>query len=253
MTRYRFKVIRDNLQSSISYSSGEELKTDISLNYRYLARILRQVMIVPDRQLLDKRLTLNTLPAVEEWLTSGKSVVVLMGHVGNWEWAGLYLGMKYPGRVCALYKQIKSSRVNKWMLKRRGTTVDHLIEAKKMNELVRLIKTKSVLVLMIADQNPGNDQGIIWTDFLQKKTAFTGGPETLATKFQLPVVYLHTTTTREGQYHLAFEIITDGTQNLNKGEITHRYAKALERNILEQRSEWLWSHKRWKRNPELKN
>jgi lauroyl/myristoyl acyltransferase len=42
---------------------------------------------------------------------------------------------------------------------------------------------------MIADQNPGSDQGIVWAPFLGRDTAFINGPEKLATKYKLPVVF----------------------------------------------------------------
>lgn len=193
-------------------------------------------------------MSIELFPSINNWLREGKSVIVTMGHIGNWEWAGLYLGMQYPGHVCALYKEIKSKSINQFMLRRRSTTVDHLVEVSKMSELIRLIKRKPVLILMIADQNPGNDQGIIWTTFLKKNTAFVSGPETLALKFQMPVVYLNSISTPNGHYQLKFDLITDGNYALPPGEITRLYANALEQNIMLQRTEWLWTHKRWKRN-----
>ena len=216
--------------------------------YRFLAQIIRQVIAKPSRQLLSKRMSIQPFPAIKEWLNEGKSIIVVMGHVGNWEWAGLYLGMLYPAQVCALYKQIKSKPINNWMLRRRKSTVDYLVEISKIGDLLRLIKTRPVLILMIADQNPGNDKGIIWTSFLNKETAFANGAETLATKYNLPVVYLKTMPGMNGGYDLEFETIYDGNENLHAGEITSRYARSLEKNILQYKHGWLWSHKRWKRS-----
>ena len=250
VARYRLNVIRNNLVSAFDYRSVKDLQVDIDANYRFLTKMIRQVIFAPSKKKLQKKMSLNPFPDVASWLRAGKSVIVTMGHTGNWEWAGLYLGLQYPGQVCALYKEIKSKPVNKLMLKRRSLTVDHLVEIKKIAELIRLMKNKPVLILMIADQNPGNDQGIVWTDFLNNKTAFVNGPETLAAKFQLPVVYLHNTTREDEAYQLSFETLTDGESVLPTGDITARYAKALEKNILSQRAEWLWSHKRWKRKYE---
>ena len=170
-----------------------------------------------------------------------------MGHVGNWEWAGLYLGLMYPGRVCALYKEIKSGYVNRLMLKRRAATVDHLVEIGQLGDLIRLIREKSVLILMIADQNPGNDQGIQWVSFFNRETAFVPGPEILASKYHLPVVYLRNESDEQERYHLSFEIIHDGEGEVEKGFIIKQYAAMLENNIRTKKTEWLWSHKRWKR------
>ena len=55
----------------------------------------------------------------------------------------------------------------------------------------------------------------------------------------------------DGGYALEAEMIYDAETALSPGEITARYAKALEDNIRQQRTKWLWSHKRWKRSSEI--
>lgn len=248
VARYRFNVIRSNLASSFVYRSQQELRSDVNKNYRFLARVIRQIIPKPSYKYLSKRLTIWTIPELEQWLEEGKSIIVAMGHVGNWEWSGLYLGMSFPGQVCALYKRIKSVPLNNWMVRRRKLLRGYLVESGKMTELIRLIQSKPVMILMIADQNPGNDKGIIWTRFFDKNTAFVSGPETLAVKYGLPVVYLKTISNADGSYTLEFDILSDGVSNMEPGKITKSYAEALEHNIKAQRTEWLWSHKRWKRS-----
>jgi len=251
VARYRIHVIRNNLQSAFVYESDAELTSDINKNYRFLAKILRQVIFKASLKKLDNKLTIKPLPELDQWLAQGKSVIIAMGHVSNWEWAGLYLGMKYRGHVCALYKRIKSKWVNDWMVRRRELLDGYLIESGQMADLIRLIKSKPIMILMIADQNPGHERGIIWTTFFKRNTAFANGPEALSKKYNLPVLYLHQTSLENGNYRLEFETITDGKNILPEGEIIKRYANSLENNIRSQRSEWLWSHKRWKRSVEI--
>jgi KDO2-lipid IV(A) lauroyltransferase len=247
VTRYRFKIIRDNLQSSFAYSDHRELRADISSNYYFLARILRQIVFKPSINLLNKHLKIKDKSQVETFLRQGRSVIVTLGHVGNWEWICLYMGLQFPGQTCALYKRIKSDRINSFMIRRRTIVKGHLIDGGKPGDLIKLIKSQPVVVLMIADQNPGHDRGMIWTDFFGKETAFISGPESIATKYHLPVMYLHNHSTQDDGYNISLEMIYDGESVPEPGEITKRYARALEQNISAQRSEWLWSHRRWKR------
>lgn len=247
--RYRFHVIQDNLKIAFNESAEKDLKRDLRKYYWFLGTIIRQTIVNPGRKLLAKRMRLEKLPEIDHWLAEGKSVIVDMAHIGNWEWAGHFLGHQYPGYVCALYKRIKSERVDQWMLRRRQQGVEYMIEISKMTDLIRLIREKPVIVLMISDQNPGNDHGIIWADFFQRRTAFVNGPETLSNKYGLPVVYLHTEPRENDGYQLSFKIITDGVQKTEPGFITSTYASLLESNIKSYRHGWLWSHKRWKRNP----
>lgn len=249
--RYRFQVIRDNLSKAFNYPSQKELKAAVGGYYWFLAKVLRQTIATPSKSLLAKRIDITPLPQIDSWLTEGKSVIIDMGHIGNWEWAGHFIGHTYPGHVCALYKRIKSDRVDKWMHNRRKSGVEYLVEVGNISGLVRLIREKPVLILMISDQNPGNDQGIIWSTFFGRETAFVSGPETLALKYQLPVVYLNVMPRGRNGYSMKMEIISDGTTKMGGGRITDMYAKLLEQNIRDYREGWLWSHRRWKRKREL--
>jgi KDO2-lipid IV(A) lauroyltransferase len=113
--------------------------------------------------------------------------------------------------------------------------------------LLRLMKKKPILILMIADQNPGSAQGSIWTPFLGRNTAFVNGPESLALRYQLPVVYAYTAPDSDGGYTIECRELYNGQEAVQPGEITGRFASNLEDNIQDFRSQWLWSHKRWKR------
>jgi KDO2-lipid IV(A) lauroyltransferase len=248
VVRYRLGVITDNLKNSFAYPSGKALNEDIHSNYLYLARILRQIIVKPTSQLLSRRMRMGPCNSLDQWLAEGKSVIVTFGHTGNWEWTGSYLGMQYPDQVCALYKKIKSPLINSLMHRRRLSHVNYLVETRQMGELLRLIKKKPVLILMIADQNPGSAQGMIWADFLGRNTAFVNGPETLALKYGLPVVYISSLSASDGSYDLSCETIYDGKEVVSPGLIMQKFAEHLERNIQAHRSHWLWSHRRWKRS-----
>jgi KDO2-lipid IV(A) lauroyltransferase len=156
--------------------------------------------------------------------------------------------MQYPDRVCALYKKIKSPIVNALMYRRRLSHVNYLVETRQMGELLRLMNKKPVLILMIADQNPNSAKGMIWAPFLGQNTAFVNGPETLALRYALPVVYISSAPARDGSYDLSCEPLYDGKETVAPGMIMQRFAAKLEKNIREHRSQWLWSHKRWKRS-----
>ncbi len=249
--KYRRSIITRNLQASFTYAAKEELSRDVKANYRYMAKLLRQIVVKPSRQLLMRRLHIAPNPLLDQWLNEGRSVIVTFGHVGNWEWTGSFLGIHYPDQVCALYKKIKSPRINKLMYRRRSSHVNYLVESKQMSDLIRLIQAKPLLILMIADQNPGSSKGISWVPFLGRETAFVSGPENLALRYQLPVVYIHSAPRSDGGYELTCQTLYDGKEKVQAGEIMKRYAAKLEENITSFRPQWLWSHKRWKRNKHI--
>jgi KDO2-lipid IV(A) lauroyltransferase len=51
---------------------------------------------------------------------------------------------------------------------------------------------------------------------------------------------------RRGCYEAVFESVKEQGERLPAGEITERYARALERWVRLDPPGWWWSHKRWK-------
>ena len=81
--------------------------------------------------------------------------------------------------------------------------------------------------------------------FLSKTLFFEGG-EQLAMKFKLPVLYLSLVYISPGKYRGEVRLLHDGVEAVEKHEITERYVRELERDILAQPARWMWSHRRWK-------
>jgi hypothetical protein len=51
---------------------------------------------------------------------------------------------------------------------------------------------------------------------------------------------------KRGYYSASFSPISLQPKDTEKGEITEKYARMLEKDILENPAYWLWTHKRWK-------
>ena len=99
--------------------------------------------------------------------------------------------------------------------------------------------------LFIADQYPR--LGGVPLRFLNQDTFFFAGAESVACKIGMPVVYMDMARVKRGKYKMTFTLIEENSKGCRNGEITARYAKLLEDNIKENKYNWLWSHKRWKR------
>ena len=76
---------------------------------------------------------------------------------------------------------------------------------------------------------------------------FLGGPEYVAVRMNLPVLYLGMSRVKRGKYEIKFSVITLNAGETEKGFVTREYARFLENDIFTNKSNWLWSHKRWKR------
>jgi len=89
----------------------------------------------------------------------------------------------------------------------------------------------------------------MWIPFLHQPTAVFLGAEELAKRHNMAVVYGSMRRMKRGHYSISMELLTDHPADLEPGEITRWHTAALERLLQDQPQYWLWSHNRWKLNP----
>ena len=99
---------------------------------------------------------------------------------------------------------------------------------------------------LIADQNPPLRPNSHWFRFLNQDTVFFDGIEKMALKFHMPVYFCRQRRLRRGFYELEFVKLYDGEERVEPNEITGRYVRQLEQDIMADPGMWLWSHRRWK-------
>jgi KDO2-lipid IV(A) lauroyltransferase len=82
---------------------------------------------------------------------------------------------------------------------------------------------------------------------LNQETAVLFGTEHMANDYNFVVVFFVVYKIKRGYYELELKLITKDAKSMNWGEITENHTKLLEAEIIKNPSQWLWSHKRWKR------
>jgi KDO2-lipid IV(A) lauroyltransferase len=106
---------------------------------------------------------------------------------------------------------------------------------------------EKIAILTLSDQSPGDSKKSYWMNFLNQPTAMLFGAEQLANEYDFAVVFFVVRKVKRGNYSVELNLITDEPRSLNWGEITEGHAKLLEQEIQQHPAQWIWSHKRWKR------
>ena len=172
-----------------------------------------------------------------------KSIIIVMGHKGNWEWAGNSFSLSCRHQLYIIYHPLANPYFNRLMYNMRTRFKNRLIAMKDTIRDMMKYKNELNATAFIADQSP-NPQNAHWMKFLNQDTPVFKGTAKIAQKLKYPVVYVSVKKIKRGYYELnAEEIIPDTT---NDNSITEMFMKKLEIDIEQQPETWLWSHRRWK-------
>jgi Kdo2-lipid IVA lauroyltransferase/acyltransferase len=248
VTGYRKKVILANLKASFPELSEKELYPIVRSVYKNLADVTVEglkAFTMSARQ-IKARHFISSTEVIESFLSSGRSVIALPGHINNWEWGSLSPGLFTTYPIIAFYKPLSNTYIDRFLQRSRskfGTTLASIYKTGLVFERNSGIPS---VYIMAADQSPSNVKRSLWISFLGRDTAFLHGPEKYARMHNFPIVYVDVRRVKRGYYILDISLITDDPSQLPEGEITRRYAGKLEEVIRKSPGSWLWSHRRWK-------
>ena len=244
---YREKVVIDNIQNTFIEKSQTEVIKLKNNFYDYFFELIVEIikLLSISNNELNKRFTFSNINVIKQALKKNKSVIVVVGHYGNWEWALRSASNLIDTKIIGVYKRINNTIFEWLLLKIRSNTNVLPVEIKSLpRELVNNNEKK--IYAMVADQSPTLEQSNVRINFLNRDTLVYTGVEKISKKYNMPVFYLNIKLIRKGYYESTFEEINSKNINGKKLEITKEFFSKLENQIKSEPRLWLWSHKRWK-------
>ncbi len=247
LVRYRRKVVRQNLLRSFPEKSESEIK---AIEKRYYGNLCDLFVEAPKmlrmKQNGYKYRIRYTNPELINRLAD-KNIFYAIPHSGNWEWFGKMIPDFSDHNCLAVYKKVQNAVFERLMLYMR--THDCALEMTESNNVLRRLsqlRDSKNAVLMVADQTPFGRETDYWNEFLHQETCWFTGLERMAKMLDYAVVFVDMRRTGRGRYEVRFELITDDPKSTEKGYIMEQYSRLIERSIIAQPDNWLWSHRRWK-------
>lgn len=249
---YRKKVVLANLRNAFPKDHDDQIEKKASDFYKHFADLLVESLKTASLSNfeLDQRFVYKNIDVLRREIVHGKSIILYTAHLGNWEWfAGITSHLKCP--VYSLYLPLSNRYMNGWMISLRERFGLKTLSASKAFRylLQRSLSGEKYLSFFIGDQSPPNIDHVHWIDFLNQHTAFLPGTSNMALKLQASVYFPFILKTSRGQYTIEFVCLWDGLEPMTAEQITHRYAHWLEKAIQKSPAIWLWSHRRWKLQP----
>lgn len=184
----------------------------------------------------------------------GRGVIILTGHVGNWE--------LIPKVFFALHSQIHGTvrpLDNPYLnrLSQSWREKDGMIVLNKFSDAPRLVSLfrKGESIGFLLDQNT-HEADSVFVDFFGQEAATNKGVAILALRSGAPVIPVFMR--REGSRHRMIisppvSIVKTPSYREDILNSTALFTKVIEAHIREAPDQWLWIHRRWKTKRTQKN
>lgn len=245
---YRKKVVFANLRKAFPGKTDQEIHSIARSFYHHLADLLIESMkafTMPEERVIE-RYRYRNISMLEDLYRQGKSVICVAAHYGNWEWGGVASGRQLLHKPVGFYKPLSNRSIDRFVRKTRVKGRSELASIMQTAETFRNSYNEPAIFYMVADQSPSSARLAIWVDFLNQETASLHGPEKYARIYNFPVVYAISRKIKRGRYEVDFKMLEPNPSETKTGEITRRFMKVLEEDIIREPRYYLWSHRRWK-------
>lgn len=256
----RREVAAENIRRSFGDLSEEQIDRMILGMWQHLCRMVFEITQIR------RRLRLETTPLFLDFfqreecvsaVLSGRKVIFLGGHFGNWEISVNTFGhFGFPMGVIA--RDLDNPWLHRWFLKYRQSSGNWIIsKSGGGNDLVNSLETCGMATLL-CDQDAGR-RGV-FVDFFGRPASTFKSIALLAKEFDALIVVGgglrlprdESTRTNWVPFELATQAVIDSrdfdTANALQ-DLTQAYTTALEQLVLRAPDQYFWVHRRWKSEP----
>ena len=179
-----------------------------------------------------------------EIIKENKPVIFISGHFANYELMSMEIS-KRNINLAAIYRPLNNFFLNPFMEYLRKKYVCKNQIKKGINgvrEAIDYIKKKHSIALMI-DQRVSEGEKI---DFFDKTALTTTLPAQLALKYDLEIIPVFIERVKNKRFRIEFQNKVKGKNFKDKIELTRELNKILEKMIIRNPNQWIWTHDRWK-------
>ena len=238
--------IKSNIKKALPNNEEKNIELIVQKMWGNYGRILSEYMFIKNfRNSRHKKfLTIDGQEILDELKFSKEPVVFISGHFNNFELMAMQIE-KSGINLAAIYRPLNNIFLNKIMEKIRTKYICRK-QIKKggsgTRELLKSFKNNYSIAIMI-DQRVSES---IKVDFFNQKASTTTIPAQLVKKFGSKIVPIYIERVNGVYFKMTISKPVSFDKESTIEEITLNLNKWLEKMILINPGQWIWSHDRWK-------
>ena len=241
---FRSKLsIINNLKKAQINGNYKQIATNVLGNYgRIFAEYVHLKNFKNDK--LNKHISIEGREYLEKIKNNKQSVVFISGHFNNFELMAMQID-KAEVDCAAIYRPLNNPYLNKIMekIRKRDICKKQIKKGRSgTREIIKLLKKGTSIALMV-DQRVREGEKALFFKHLATSTTI---PAQLIKKYNCDLVPIYIE--RKNKFDFKMYVSKPITINKNKssGEITLFINKILEKMILKNVDQWIWTHDRWR-------
>lgn len=252
----RKKIVHHNIelvfQNKITLNTKKRLAQAF---YSHLATSIKELVSLPflAKNKLRAMVAIEGMEHLTQAISGGKGVILLTGHLGNWEFTPI-VGipkMNISNKLYVIRKPIKTRWLESWLYNRCEKIGITILSAKRGINKIRTILRQNGIIHFAFDQHASlhANQGIA-VPFFNKPAGTYRSLAVLVHRTQATVVPMSTYRLKNGKHILKFHSPLEWQQGTSLQETiymnTLTYNQTIEAMILAHPEQWWWVHQRWK-------
>jgi KDO2-lipid IV(A) lauroyltransferase len=246
----RRRVVERQIAAAFPEWDAARVAATARAAYENLGRTTIETAVLPR---YDREQVVALFDEPENWsaftraVQRGRGVIVVAGHLGNWEMGGAYLaarGLDFE----AVARQMENPLFDGYLTRtRRRVGMKVIYDGDAVRRVPRALRNNAVVAFLM-------DQGTVglastWVPFFGRYAKTPRGPAVFALRLDSPVFFLAPLRKPDGRFILGIEEIpvhASGDRAADIDRIVADYTATLERWVRRVPEQYFWHHRRWK-------
>ena len=241
---FRSKLsIINNLKKAQINGNYKKIATNVLGNYgRIFAEYVHLKNFKNDK--LNNHISIEGREYLEKIKNNKQSVVFISGHFNNFELMAMQID-KAEVDCAAIYRPLNNPYLNKIMekIRKRDICKKQIKKGRSgTREIIKLLKKGTSIALMV-DQRVREGEKALFFKHLATSTTI---PAQLIKKYNCDLVPIYIERKNKFDFKMYVSKPIKINKNKSSGEITLFINKILEKMILKNVDQWIWTHDRWR-------
>ena len=239
-------LIKKNIQNSLPNFGDKEIEILTKKMWENYGRIFSEYMYIKKFRIkkLEKYLNINGTTILDKIKKDKKPVVFISGHFNNFELMAMQLEL-YGIELAAVYRPLNNFFLNQTMEDLRKNYICKNQIKKGLGGVREIIKafSQNTSIAMMIDQRVSEGEKSL---LFNKTTYTTTIPAQLIKKYKCPIVPIYIQRKNDIYFEMTIEDPIYFNEKDDIENITLKLNAWLEKKILINPEQWIWTHNKWK-------